>query len=95
LGPWFIGTEKLELAGQIPATVVADGEGEPAGEDQGTRAVLASGDVMVGVDRRGWNGGEPRRRRWSSTMAAVFRRGGASAVDWRLGRSSREARRFD
>jgi hypothetical protein len=53
LGPWLIGTEKPKLAGQIPATVVADGEGEPAREDQGTRAVLAGGDVVVGVNRRG------------------------------------------
>jgi hypothetical protein len=83
------------LVGQIPVRVVSGGEGEPAREGQGTRAVLAGGDVMVGVDRRGWNGGDPRRRRWSSTMAAVFRRGVSPAVVQRLGRSSREARRFD
>jgi hypothetical protein len=35
--------------------VVAGCEGEPAREDQGTRAVLAGDDVMVWVDRRGWN----------------------------------------
>jgi hypothetical protein len=73
-------TERLQLAGQIPATVVAGGEGETAGEDQGTRAVLARGDVQGGVGRR-WNGGEQRRRRCSSTMAAVFRRDGSPAVD--------------
>jgi hypothetical protein len=44
LGPWFIGTEKLELTGQILATVVAGGEGKPAREDQGTRANLLGGD---------------------------------------------------
>jgi hypothetical protein len=38
----------LEFVGQIPATVVAGGEGESAREDQGARAVLAGGDVMVG-----------------------------------------------
>jgi hypothetical protein len=68
---------------------------QPAREDQGACAGLAGGDVMVGVDRRGWNGGEPRRRQWSSTTAMVFRHGGAPAVDRRLGSSSREARRFD
>jgi hypothetical protein len=61
------------LAGQIPAMVVDGGEGEPAREDQGTKAVLAGGDVMVGVDRRGWNDDDPRRQRWGLTMAAVFR----------------------
>jgi hypothetical protein len=75
--------------------VVVGGEGEPAREDQGTRAVLAGGDVMVEVDQRGWNGGDPRRWRWSSTTTAVFRRGVSSAVVQRLGRSSREARQFD
>jgi hypothetical protein len=54
--------KKPRLAGQIPATVAVGGEGEPAREDQGTRAVLAGGDVMVGVNRRGWNDGDPRRR---------------------------------
>jgi hypothetical protein len=34
---------------------VTGGEGEPARKDQGARAELAGGDVMVGVDRRGWN----------------------------------------
>jgi hypothetical protein len=29
---------------------VAGGEGEQAREDQGTKVVLATGDVMVGVD---------------------------------------------
>jgi hypothetical protein len=53
--------------------VVVGDEGEPARQDHGTRAVLAGGDVMVGVDRRGWNGGDPRRRRWSLTTAVVFR----------------------
>jgi hypothetical protein len=33
--------------------VVADGEGEPARKDQGTRGNLARGDVIVGVDWRG------------------------------------------
>jgi hypothetical protein len=79
LGSWFLGTEKLELAGQIPATVVAGGEGKPAREDQGTRGNLARGDVQVGVDRSRWNGDDPRRWLWSSTMAAVFRHAG----DWR------------
>jgi hypothetical protein len=50
--------------------VVAGGEGEPAREDQGARGNLAGGDVQVGVDWRGWNGDDLRRRRWSSTMAA-------------------------
>jgi hypothetical protein len=79
LGPWFIGTERLKLAGQIPATVIAGGEGEPAREDQGTRGNLAGGDVQVEVDRRRWNGDDPRRRWWSSTMVGVFRCVG----DWR------------
>jgi hypothetical protein len=79
LDPWFIGTEKLELAGQITATVVAGGEGKPAREDQGTRGNLAGGDVQVRVDRSRWKSDDPGRRRWSSTMAAVFRHAG----DWR------------
>jgi hypothetical protein len=29
LGPWFLGTERLKLASQIPMTVFAGGEGEP------------------------------------------------------------------
>jgi hypothetical protein len=90
----LIGIERLQLVGQIPTTVVAGGEGEPAGEDQETTAVLARGDVQVRVSRKRWNGGEPRQRRCSSTMAVVFRRDGSPAVDWRLGRSSREARWF-
>jgi hypothetical protein len=53
---------KPRIAGQIPAMVVAGSEGELAREDQGACAGLAGGDVMVGVDRRGWNGAEPRRR---------------------------------
>jgi hypothetical protein len=53
LGPWFIGTEELKFAGQIPATVVAGDEGEPAREDQGARAVLVGGDVMVGSTEGG------------------------------------------
>jgi hypothetical protein len=44
---------ELRFAGQILATVVAGGEGEPARKDQGTRGNLAGGDVMVGVDWRG------------------------------------------
>jgi hypothetical protein len=75
--------------------VAAGGEGEPARENQGTRDVLAGGDVMVGVDRRGWNDDDPRWRRWSSTIAAVFWRGGSPVVVQRLGRSSRGARWFD
>jgi hypothetical protein len=63
LGPWFIGTEKLEFSGQIPATVVAGGEGKPAREDQETMGNLAGGDVQVGVDRSRWNGDNLRRRR--------------------------------
>jgi hypothetical protein len=39
------------------------GEGEPARKDQGARGNLAGGDVMVGVDRRGWNSDDPRWRR--------------------------------
>jgi hypothetical protein len=38
-------TKKLQFAGRIPATAIAGGEGEPAGEDQGTKAVLSTGDV--------------------------------------------------
>jgi hypothetical protein len=60
--------------------VVAGGEGELARKDQGMSAGLAGGDVMVGVDRRGWNGGDPKRRQWSSTRAVVFRRDGSPAV---------------
>jgi hypothetical protein len=52
--------------------VVAGGEREQAREDQGTKAVLARGDAMVGVDRR-----------WSSTTVVVFRRDGSPAVDQR------------
>jgi hypothetical protein len=74
--------------------VVAGGEGEPVRKDQGARADLAGGDVKVGVDRRGWNDGDPRWRRWSLTTAAVFRRGGSPAVDQRWGNSSRGSRRF-
>jgi hypothetical protein len=60
---WLIGEEEPRLAGQILATVVADGEGEPAGEDQGARGNLAGVDVMVGVDWRRWNDSDPRWRR--------------------------------
>jgi hypothetical protein len=59
--------EDLDQCNQVPGSlgkraetcrpnsgdVVAGGEGEPAREDQGARAVLAGGDVMVGVNRRG------------------------------------------
>jgi hypothetical protein len=45
----IIGTKRLQLAGQIPVMMVTGGEGELAGEDQGTRAVLARGDMQVGV----------------------------------------------
>jgi hypothetical protein len=48
---------------------VAGGEGEPAGVDQGTRAVLARGDGQVGVGRRGGT--------------AVNRRCGDGAQPWR------------
>jgi hypothetical protein len=92
--PWLIGEEEPRLAGQIPVTVVAGGEGKPAREDQGARGNLAGGDVMAGVDRRGWNGGDPRRRRWSSTTAAMFQCGGSPVVDRRWGNSSRGSRRF-
>jgi hypothetical protein len=85
---------ELRLAGQISATVVAGGEGEPARKDQGTRGNLAGGDVQVGVDRSGCNDGDPRRRRWSLTTAVVFRRGGSPAVDQRWRNSSRGSRRF-
>jgi hypothetical protein len=63
--------------------VVAGGEGEPARKDQGVSTGLAGGDVMVGVDRRGWNGGDPKQRRWSLIMAVVFRCGGSPVVDRR------------
>jgi hypothetical protein len=43
--------------------MVAGGEVEQARKDQGTSGRLAGGDVMVGVDWRGWNGGNPKRRR--------------------------------
>jgi hypothetical protein len=74
--------------------VVAGSEGEPARKDQGARRDLAGGDVKVGVDRRGWNDDDPRRRRWSLTTAVVFRRGGSPAVDQRWRNSSRGSRRF-
>jgi hypothetical protein len=51
------------LAGQISATVVAGDEGETARKDQGARGNLAGGAMQVRVDRRGWNGDDPRRRR--------------------------------
>jgi hypothetical protein len=92
--PWLVREEEPILAGKIPVTVVTGGEGDPARKDQGARGNLARGDVQVGVDRKGWNGDDPRRRRWSSTMAAVFRRDGSSVVDQRWGNSSRESRRF-
>jgi hypothetical protein len=75
--PWLIGEEKPRLAGQILVTVVTGGEGEPARKDHGTKVELVGGDVMVGVDRRGWNDDDPRRRQWSLTTAVVFRRGGS------------------
>jgi hypothetical protein len=96
--------EDLNQCNQVPGSLGkraetrrsnSGGEGGPTREDLGTRAVLAGGDVMVGVDRRGWNGGDPRRRQWSSTTAAVFRRGVSPAVVQRLGKSLREVRRFD
>jgi hypothetical protein len=65
LGPWLIGEEKARCAGQISATGVAGGEGKLARKEQGTRGNLARGDVMIGVDRWGWNGGDPKRLRWS------------------------------
>jgi hypothetical protein len=76
-------------------TAVAGGEGKPVRKVQGTGAVLARGDVMLGVDRRGWNGGEQRRRRWSSTTVVVFQRDSSPVVDQRWGKSSREARRSE
>jgi hypothetical protein len=93
--PWLAGEEEPRLAGRIPVTVVAGGEGEPARKDQGARAGLAGGDVKVGVDRRGWNDDDPRWHPWSSTMATVFWCGGSLAAVQRLGRSSRGARRFN
>jgi hypothetical protein len=57
--------------------------GKPAWEVQGINGELAGCDVMVRVDRRRWNGGEPRRRQRSSVVAAVFRRGDAMAEDRR------------
>jgi hypothetical protein len=42
--------------------VVAGGEGELARKDQGARGNLAGGAVQVGVDRRGWNNDDLRRR---------------------------------
>jgi hypothetical protein len=56
------GKREPRLAGQIPAIVVAGGEGELVRKVQGTKAELVGGDVMVGVDRRGWNDGDPRWR---------------------------------
>jgi hypothetical protein len=47
---------------------VTSGEGEPARKDQGTSAVLARGDVLVGVGRRGGT--------------AVNRGGGDGAQPW-------------
>jgi hypothetical protein len=81
--PWLVGEEEPRLAVQIPVTAVAGGEGEPVRKDQGARRNLAGGDVKVGVDRRGWNGDDPRWRRWSLTTVAVLRRRGSPAVDWR------------
>jgi hypothetical protein len=51
--------------------------------------------VKVEVDRRGWNDGDLRWRRWSSITAMVFRRGGSPVAVQRLGRSLRGARWFD
>jgi hypothetical protein len=50
------------FAGQIPATMVAGGEGELARKDQWARGNVTGGAVQVGVDRRGWNGDDPRQR---------------------------------
>jgi hypothetical protein len=83
LGPWLVGEEKPWCAGQISATGVAGGEGKLARKEQGTRGNLARGDVMVEVFQRGWNGSDPKRLRWSSTTAMVFRRGGSPAVTLR------------
>jgi hypothetical protein len=83
LGPWLVGEEKPRCTGQIPVTRVAGSEGKLARKEQGIRGNLARGDVMVGVDRRGWNGGDPKRLRWSSTTAMVFRHCGSPAVDLR------------
>jgi hypothetical protein len=73
---------------------LAGGEGELARKDQGTRGNLAGGDVQVGVDRRGWNDGDPRQRRWSLTMAVVFGCGGSPTMDQRWGNSPRGSRWF-
>jgi hypothetical protein len=53
--------------------------GNRPGRTRGLGGNLAGGDVQVGVDRSRWNGDDPRRRQWSSTMVAVFR----CAGDWR------------
>jgi hypothetical protein len=74
--------------------VVTGGEGEPSRKDQGARGNLAGGDVQIGVDRKRWDGGDPRRRQGSSTTAVVFRRDGSPVVDQRWGNSSRGSRRF-
>jgi hypothetical protein len=76
--PWLVGEEEPTLAGQIPATVVAGGEGEPARKDQGARADLAGGDVKVGVDRRGGTtvtrGGGDRAGLWWRCSGVVAHR---------------------
>jgi hypothetical protein len=93
-GPWLIRKESRDFTDQIPVMVVAGGEGEPAREGQGVSAGLAGDDVMVGVDRRGWKNGDPKRGQQSSATAAVLRRGGSPAADRRWGNSSRGSRWF-
>jgi hypothetical protein len=53
IGSLLIGTERLRCAGQISAMEIAGGEAEPTRNVQGTRAVLARGDVQVRVGREG------------------------------------------
>jgi hypothetical protein len=59
--------------------VVPGGEGEPVRKDQGTRAVLAGGDVMVGDNQRGGttatrSGGDRAQLRRRCSAVAAHRR---------------------
>jgi hypothetical protein len=87
LGPWFLGTERLKLAGQIPVTAVAGGEGKPIRNVQGTRAVLTrvmcrselAGGAGTAVNQGGGYGAQPWRR-CSGVMAhRRWMRGGGKA----------------
>jgi hypothetical protein len=68
--------KRAEIRRSNSVTVITSGEGEPAREDQGTRAVLAGGDVMVEVNRRGGTtatrscGDRAQLRRRCSSVAA-------------------------